>query len=334
MAKLETVHAATPPAAAAALALKEYRRCSPAKEILAALGSTDATTMAAFSQLVRGDDVLARCPPRADYQRRVFGALVAAAERAGEAELDDGVFELLAAAATASGGDDGRGHVTVDVAPGRCVSLRTFDRSNEVGLRLWPAALLFAEWALADPRRFAGRSVLELGAGVGLCGLALAATGAARVVLTDGDGRVVTNLRHNADLNGFAGGGRVAVAEFAWAEAGAFYASSGAFDAVVAADCVYDAAAAPALAGALAGALDANPAAAVYLANAVRNDATWAATLAALAARGLDATARVDGDVVRAVAAAGGPTAVSPAAWAGLAADASRGDLRMVRVTR
>ncbi|KAH8070967.1 hypothetical protein JL720_11581 [Aureococcus anophagefferens] len=229
---------------AAALALKEYRRCSPAKEILAALGSTDASTMAAFSQLVRGDDILARCPPRADYQRRVFGALVAAAERAGEAELDDGVFELLA-------------------------------RGDGVGLRLWPAALLFAEWALADPRRFAGRSVLELGAGVGLCGLALAATGAARVVLTDGDGRVVTNLRHNADLNGFAGGGRVAVAEFAWDEAAAFYASSGAFDAVVAADCVYDAAVAPALAGALAGALDANPAAAVYLANAVRNDATW-----------------------------------------------------------
>ncbi|KAH8060550.1 hypothetical protein JL722_4656 [Aureococcus anophagefferens] len=310
---------------AAALALKEYRRCSPAKEILAALGSTDASTMAAFSQLVRGDDILARCPPRADYQRRVFGALVAAAERAGEAELDDGVFELLASRRRRRRRPR---HVTVDVAPGRCVSLRTFDRSNEVGLRLWPAALLFAEWALADPRRFAGRSVLELGAGVGLCGLALAATGAARVVLTDGDGRVVTNLRHNADLNG-RGRRRVAPPKLV-DEAAAFYAS-GAFDAVVAADCVYDAAVAPALAGPSPGRWTRTRPRRLPR-DAVRNDATWAATLAALAARA-STRRRASTAMSRAVAAAGGPTAVSPAAWAGLAAT-SRGDLRMVRVTR
>ena len=44
----------------------------------------------------------------------------------------------------------------------------------------------------AAPQVCAGRSVLELGAGVGLCGLCAAELGAARVVLSDGDPRLVS----------------------------------------------------------------------------------------------------------------------------------------------
>ena len=65
----------------------------------------------------------------------------------------------------------------------------------------------------------------------------------ARVVLTDGDARVCTNLRHNASLNGLGDDddpdlGRCRVAVFRWDEADAFFASEPeAFDVVVAADC-------------------------------------------------------------------------------------------------
>ena len=328
------------PTTPAQLALREFRRCAPAAEVIAALGGVDVASQAAFARLVAEDEVVARCPPCVAYQHRLYSALVAAAERAGVFELDDGLCELLAAAAVSpgGGGDDDCSHVSVDDGRGGVVSLRTFDRRNEVGLRLWPAALLFAEWTLAAPERFRGSAALEVGAGVGLCGLLLAtAAGARRVVLTDGDPRVVTNLRHNCDLNGFPDGGgdaTCAVDDFDWAESAAFFGRHGAFDVVVAADCVYDAAVAPALAEALAGALDADAAAEVWLANAVRNDDTWRATLAALEARGLGAVDCAGDAATAVVDARGGPRVVSPRVWAGLKADVARGALRLIRIGR
>lgn len=55
---------------------------------------------------------------------------------------------------------------------------------------------------MTHPEVVAGRSVLELGAGVGLVGIAAAAAGAASVVISDGDDKVLRELTQgNVDDN-------------------------------------------------------------------------------------------------------------------------------------
>ena len=116
----------------------------------------------------------------------------------------------------APGAEDAPISVTGDVEPAYTAS------------RVWPAS---AELALhvADVR---GRSVVELGAGAGLAGLASAVLGAARVVLTD----LAENLpllQRNAARNGL---DDVVVAAFDW---NAPTTLGERFDVVLAADCVF-----------------------------------------------------------------------------------------------
>lgn len=71
------------------------------------------------------------------------------------------------------------------------------------GLCTWPAAMYLAEWIGEHASLFSGRRVLELGAGVGLAGLALARITAAKsLVLSDCSGQVLSALEKNLVLNG------------------------------------------------------------------------------------------------------------------------------------
>jgi len=104
---------------------------------------------------------------------------------------------------------------------------------------LWPAEEVLTHYAAARPELFAGRRVLELGAGVGLAGLALAAvTDAACVHLTDGNSAAVEALRANVEANRAAFGRTVVTA-------GPLYWGRGEppllgrYDVVVAADCTF-----------------------------------------------------------------------------------------------
>jgi predicted nicotinamide N-methyase len=124
------------------------------------------------------------------------------------------------------------------------------------GLCTWPAAMWLAEWIGEHAALFAGRRVLELGAGVGLASLALAAvTEAASLVLSDCNGQVLKSLESNLLLNGLtpraagsaASGhsslatGEVELVELDWRDATpADIACIGA-EIVIAADVVYDA---------------------------------------------------------------------------------------------
>lgn len=55
----------------------------------------------------------------------------------------------------------------------------------DIGFDIWPASLLLAEYLAERPSMVAGCSVLEVGSGAGLCGLAAATLSAKHTVLTD-----------------------------------------------------------------------------------------------------------------------------------------------------
>ena len=98
---------------------------------------------------------------------------------------------------------------------------------QHTGTRVWAAAWLHREWALAHSECFAGQpTVLEMGAGCGLLGLSVASNYDAHVMLSDFQGHVASsrtvlhNLLHNCEHNApivRAGGGTVQVLELDWA---------------------------------------------------------------------------------------------------------------------
>lgn len=75
------------------------------------------------------------------------------------------------------------------------------DEARKYGLVLWPSSIALALEISARADEFRGRSVLELGAGVGLPGIVAAASGA-EVVQTDRDEDALALCRRNAERNG------------------------------------------------------------------------------------------------------------------------------------
>lgn len=118
-----------------------------------------------------------------------------------------------------------------------------------VAAALWDGALVLAAYLAAQPRyRYLGMRCVELGAGVGLVGLALAAMGA-RVTITDID-KVLPLMRDNLAANGFdpargpqEGAGWAEAGELEWGApgwmAGVARLAEAGVDLVVAADCCY-----------------------------------------------------------------------------------------------
>ena len=116
---------------------------------------------------------------------------------------------------------------------------------GKLGHAIWPAAVAAAIWAGDRPELFAGKTVLELGSGVGTFGIAVAAlTPATRVVLSDLDAAderdfdaptgLLAAQRRNAANNGLES---VSSMRLDWDDAGAW--GDETFDVVLAADCVY-----------------------------------------------------------------------------------------------
>nr|XP_025858854.1 protein-lysine N-methyltransferase EEF2KMT [Vulpes vulpes] len=71
------------------------------------------------------------------------------------------------------------------------------------GLVTWDAALYLAEWAIQNPAAFAHRTVLELGSGAGLTGLAICKTCCpSAYIFSDYHSCVLEQLRGNVLLNG------------------------------------------------------------------------------------------------------------------------------------
>lgn len=73
-------------------------------------------------------------------------------------------------------------------------------RLERVGLQLWAGALVLCDFLLARPWLFHQRRVCELGAGLGLCSLVASRLGAT-VLCTDGSTEAVENCRENMRRN-------------------------------------------------------------------------------------------------------------------------------------
>ncbi|CAI7738058.1 unnamed protein product, partial [Closterium sp. NIES-54] len=108
---------------------------------------------------------------------------------------------------------------------------------------MWPSEEAMACYLIAQAHRFRGRRVVELGAGYGLAGMALAVQqqGVGGVLLTDGNDTVVARLSRTVEANRHQfGGTRVAVAALRWDSHPPLHhwpsALSPPFDAVIAAD--------------------------------------------------------------------------------------------------
>lgn len=107
---------------------------------------------------------------------------------------------------------------------------------DALGARTWGAATVLALRLLGTR---IPASVLELGAGTGLVGLALAAHAPhAHVVLTDYHPHVLANLSYNAAAS--AAAARVAVRALDWRAAAAGHGLGTRFALIAAADCVYE----------------------------------------------------------------------------------------------
>ncbi|KAL2917197.1 hypothetical protein HK105_203261 [Polyrhizophydium stewartii] len=169
----------------------------------------------------------------AAYVVRFLKALIERLEREG-VELSEALYELLAETAVSVAGD---GEPECDrcyflpPAPGTQtpVSGRRLERivlrehvaeisQGTTGLRTWQASLRLVEHLSAHREVVAGRRIVELGAGVGLLGLACRLLGAASVHMTDVDDAVLARLAGNVAINNL--GDSVRTSRLDWEEVG------------------------------------------------------------------------------------------------------------------
>lgn len=257
-------------------AVREYRRLGPPEDVVEALDAWKSSAEA-HSKFVVGINTLDKnWPPSGAYIEKVCRALV---DESGEEVSDELMTKLAECLSNDDVNDVREAHATFDHG----ITVRMFERRNEVGLRLWPAAELVTAFVAAAPEFWSG-SVVEVGAGVGLVGLTLAKLAGCRVCLTDGDPAVVRNLEYNVEINNLSH--ICDVQMFEWSSDSELPRKSP--NSIVAADAVYDPIQTIALARVLHDLAVTSPGPCdIWLANEIRDDRTWTTCQAALHGAGL-----------------------------------------------
>eukprot|EP00587_Corethron_hystrix_P008806 CAMPEP_0113314910 /NCGR_PEP_ID=MMETSP0010_2-20120614/10780_1 /TAXON_ID=216773 ORGANISM="Corethron hystrix, Strain 308" /NCGR_SAMPLE_ID=MMETSP0010_2 /ASSEMBLY_ACC=CAM_ASM_000155 /LENGTH=301 /DNA_ID=CAMNT_0000171287 /DNA_START=149 /DNA_END=1054 /DNA_ORIENTATION=+ /assembly_acc=CAM_ASM_000155 len=117
---------------------------------------------------------------------------------------------------------------------------------------LWPTAVSLTNRLLLEPTLVQGRTVIELGSGLGLCGLAAASLGAKSVVLTDRDPFALHCALSTAAVNKIPtdnGDGSIRGAILDWKDSSGADGLTGSADVILASDVLYDSEAIEAFAG-------------------------------------------------------------------------------------
>ncbi|CAI5734959.1 unnamed protein product [Hyaloperonospora brassicae] len=250
--------------------LEAYRAMEPVRSLMQTIKTQFAheqqwASLAFQAQLVQfvvDDPICHDFPPQRTYTYRFLKAFVSEIE-ALHVDIDDRVVEALMEFVLNKKLRDDSLYAeamhyvsyTVPTAAttSKVVTCRVASLLNEVGLRLWEAGWLLAEYVLRHAHDFHDKTVLELGAGVGFTGMALACVcRSSRVVLTDYAPNVLQNLRYNVELNSDKFICPVEVQALDWGT----WQRTDREDAVhpdilLAGDCVYDVAAFPAMMHAL-----------------------------------------------------------------------------------
>ncbi|XP_008844837.1 protein-lysine N-methyltransferase EEF2KMT [Nannospalax galili] len=188
-------------------------------------------------------------PPSVKYIRCFLSKLIKKHE-AVPAEPLDALYEAMAEVLMAK--EPAQCHRSYLLPSGDSVTLSestAIVSHGTTGLVTWDAALYLAEWAIENPTAFTDRTVLELGSGAGLTGLAICKVCRPRAfIFSDYHSRVLEQLCRNVLLNGFSlepnapagpGSSRVTVAELDWDEATESQLSAFRADVVIAADVLY-----------------------------------------------------------------------------------------------
>jgi len=229
------------------------------------------------------------------YRQRLLKGLVTALQKL-DVELQENLLETYLAGLSGLPAPSPWSVQTYEVERGQRLRLRVhkgIGGGTETGGMVWPAALVLCAWLMRLPS-FAGLEILELGAGTGLCGLALAqCCRVRRCTLTDVVPATLSNMLINVGrLPPAAAPCRVAALD--WCEPEAFLAAEErAPDLILGADLVYE----PTLAAPLAATLAALLSRATLeardgvtpraLVACVRRTETWDLFVRELAAHGL-----------------------------------------------
>ncbi|NXS92396.1 EF2KT methyltransferase, partial [Jacana jacana] len=146
----------------------------------------------------------AQYPPPTKYRRSFLTQLIKKHEPLGAEPLDE-LYDALAEALNAE--ESTRCYKSYFLPSGEPVTLcesLAIVSGGTTGLVTWEAGLQLAQWAIENGPLFQGRTVLELGSGIGFTGIAVCKCCHPRAyVFSDGHPGVLRALADNIRLNGF-----------------------------------------------------------------------------------------------------------------------------------
>ena len=122
-----------------------------------------------------------------------------------------------------------------------CIHPSNGQTLDSTGLTIWRAAPQLSSFLASNPALIAGKRVLELGGGLGLCSVTAAKLSPSAVVCTDGDTEVLAAMRSNVASNFSSGDATVDCRQCIWGENLSPLASAigDRFDVIIGADIIY-----------------------------------------------------------------------------------------------
>ncbi|KAH3745095.1 protein-lysine N-methyltransferase EEF2KMT [Pelomyxa schiedti] len=184
--------------------LRDVRRMGNVQKVSEALANmTSLGNQDQFYNEVLCDRVICDYPPSRVYMRSVLKSYITCLEATGN-EINEGILDRFFSLMGSDdpGVENGPCYRSYTLGDGKIFTIRSNQHFNPVGLLPWPAGYHLAEHIMNHPGIVQGKTVIELGAGVGFTGLVIASTcQPKRVILTDYLSSVLVNLQHNIDLN-------------------------------------------------------------------------------------------------------------------------------------